>query len=284
MRDAEHRFVQTANVRPEHGDAAGERFQHHAASCFGPDAGDKRGAGLGEEVVDVVGPRQNRDVGAPFEFDEIVAGGAPGGDGSEGHFGHAVGQAKEDRNSLHGAGVHHEHVGVIELAEKRGGTGFEQGDGNVDGLGEIAVLTGVVGDVVGDADDSIGLLEKLGPFGVDAAGIGAKGDSDGGSDEIDDAGAGGADGEVEEQLGGVVGGSDDDVGVEPVNLPLEVRTPEGRAGEGADVDVFEVESDVVGVDGGGDAARREGVTVGVVIGFAERLDAGDDPDMVTAGG
>ena len=89
---------------------------------------------------------------------------------------------------------------------------------------------------------------------------------------------------IAQQLGGVVGGSDDDVGVEPVNLPLEVRTPEGRAGEGADVDVFEVESDVVGVDGGGDAARREGVTVGVVIGFAERLDAGDDPDMVTAGG
>ena len=154
----------------------------------------------------------------------------------------------------------------------------------MDGLGETTVLASVVGDVVGDADNSVGLLQKLGSFDVDAAGIRAEGHGDGGADEKDDAGAGGADGEIEEQLGGVVGGGDDEVGVEIVDVPLEVGTPKRGAREGPDVDVFESEGDVVGVDGGRDAARREGVAVGVVIGVAEGCDAGNDADVVAAGG
>ena len=66
--DAQHCFMQTADIGTEDGHAARERFQHHAAARFGPNAGDERRAGLGEEIVDVVRPREDGDVGSLFEF------------------------------------------------------------------------------------------------------------------------------------------------------------------------------------------------------------------------
>ncbi len=112
-----------------------------------------------------------------------------------------------------------------------------------------AMAANVIGGVLADADDGIGLADARGLRFVGKGAIGSEGKRQRGADQIDDARAGG-EGGFEKQLRRVVGGAEDDVGVEGGGFCDEGATQLGVGGC-ANVDALDFE---IGCAAGDDAA------------------------------
>ena len=90
--------------------------------------------------------------------------------------------------------------------------------------------------VAAAANDAIGVAEVFGARNARGGTVRAEGNGDCGTYEIHDAGAWGSDGKIEEELAGIIGGREDDVGIEIGDLPREVGAHLRVAGKGANID------------------------------------------------
>ena len=238
IRHAHLGFGQSARVGRHHGDAAKHRFDHYSRAGFGPERRDEKHSGAREEGVDVVDRIEDGYVGTRGERGTIRGIGSPGRDGGEANFGERVGERKEDRDTLHGAWIDHGDEFVIEAAEIGPGLARHERDGHVNGV-DAGVTANVIGGVLADADDGIGLAEARGLGFVGEGAIGSEGKRQRGAHQINNARTGG-EGGFEKELRGIVGGAEDDVGVKGGGLCNE-RGPQLGVGGCADVDAFDLE-------------------------------------------
>ena len=172
-------------------------------------------------------------IGALPQGLHVFAVGAPGRDGGELHIRHQLGQGEEDRNALDGAGVHEGDELVIETAEDGVRAGIEERNGNVNGI-DAAPLSHVVRDILADSHDAVDAPQHFRLGGARKGAIGAEGESQRGTRQVDDPGLTRPERGFELELRRVIGGGQDDRRREFHDLAREVGADVGMIGSDVD--------------------------------------------------
>ena len=140
---------------------------------------------------------------------------------------------------FHRAGIDEGHELVLEAAQVRPVLGLHQGDGHVHGV-DAGVPADVIRHVLADADHGVAGADARGLGFAGEGAIGTEGHGERGARQVDDARLGVAQRHFEQQLRRIVGGGQDDVGREGLDLRGEVGAQVG-VGDHVDLDAGALE-------------------------------------------
>ena len=222
IRHTHHRLGEAADVAREHRNTMEERFDDHSRTRLRPQRRDQHHARPLEDSGDVVHWIENRYVRSAPKLFQVRRVRAPAWHGGELNAGHGLGHGEKDRDSLGGGGIHHGHEFVVESPAGRPPPRLQQRDGDVHGL-RAAILADVVGDVMADADERIGETQRSGLRGAGEGAVGTEWQRQRGARQVHDARTVVSKRGLQQQLSGIVGGGDDDIGSEGGELSREVR-------------------------------------------------------------
>src|ERR1700693_3731117 len=156
IRNSELRFFQSTYITRYHGDASEHSFQHHTRPCLGPKRWHQQKACMAEKIVEIVHRIDRGDIRMTAELSEIVSAGSPRGHGREFQLRGACGEREEYRDSFYRAGIHHNHVGIVETSELGYLSRLQQRNGDVYCM-EAAPLPYVPGHILADAHNSVSM-------------------------------------------------------------------------------------------------------------------------------